>query len=196
MTVPRHISNSSIAQAVAVDALYDQALAFVQTNQDASCTGLQMHFKIGYGLALQLQQRLESHGALVGIESPIEPHKVIVRIVEQTNSPDHAVLELLASDNLGYQRLAATSPPMPEHAAKRIAGLYDKAHNITPTFASLKAVLAATGALAWASATSSASNAAMAASVQVCRSLKTQGVPLDAVNNVLVITAATPLYRR
>lgn len=95
MTVPRPTAHSTISRDGELDALFNLAVAFVQANQDASCSGLQRHFRIGYSLALQLQKRLEDNGALVGIESLVEPAGVIIRVIEQVDRPALAIIELI-----------------------------------------------------------------------------------------------------
>lgn len=192
MTVPRPTAHSTISRDGELDALFNLAVAFVQANQDASCSGLQRHFRIGYSLALQLQKRLEDNGALVGVESLVEPAEVIIRVIEQADWPAQAIIKIIACDESGNQRVAATSMAMPKDAVKSITRLYDKTNNIAPTFPSLKAVLGKAGHLAWASAASSGSNAAAEASLRACVDLKTQGVDLSAVSNILVITSMTP----
>lgn len=191
MTLPRHTTPPSFSQDLTSDVLYEQAIAFVQANQNVSPTDLQRYFQIGYDVALQLHKRLEANGALQKIEACVEPKEVLVRVADLAESPAQALVELIACDVSGNQRLVTTSAPMPQDAAQAIAHLYDKPNAMPPAFQSLRSVLGKTGRTAWASAASSNPHAAELAPLEACASIKDQAINLNVTRSALVITTLT-----
>jgi len=89
-----------------IDALYDQAVAFVFNRKDTSCSGLQRHFKIGYSLALKLKERLEKNGMDVGIEPRIyrtDPEHVTIKVIDIGATGCNVAEEIIGKDISGIE---------------------------------------------------------------------------------------------
>jgi len=89
-----------------IDALYDQAVAFVFNRKDTSCSGLQRHFKMGYSLALELKERLEKNGMYVGIEPRIyrtDPEHVTIKVIDIGVTGFNLAEEIIGKDMSGIE---------------------------------------------------------------------------------------------
>lgn len=89
-----------------VDALYDQAVAFVLKRKDTSCSGLQRHLLIGYSLALELKERMEKNGIFAGIESRIfhkDPERVTIKIIGLSATGCNVAQEMIGKDISGIE---------------------------------------------------------------------------------------------
>jgi len=89
-----------------IDAIYDQAVAFVSNRKDTSCSGLQRHFKIGYSLVLELKKRLEKNGMYVGIKPRIyrtDPELVMIKVVDIGATGCNVAEEIIGKDISGIE---------------------------------------------------------------------------------------------
>jgi len=89
-----------------VDALYDQAVAFVLKRKDTSCSGLQRHLLIGYSLALELRERMEKNGIFAGIEPRIsrkDPEYVTIKVIDLSATGCNLAQEMIGKDISGIE---------------------------------------------------------------------------------------------
>lgn len=89
-----------------IDALYDQAVAFVIKCKDTSCSGLQRHLHIGYSLALALSKRMEKNGIFAGIETRsyrAELERVTIKVIDIGVAGCNLMQEIIGKDISGIE---------------------------------------------------------------------------------------------